>query len=251
MMTPCYRDQDSAVSPVVGVMLMLVVTIIIAAVVSAFAGGLSGSQTKTPQATIVADEFHVGGTYDLTNQPNGGFDKYMNGANQSAGLPVPLEPASGANDVYIIFEHKGGDPINLANIEMKLSSLQNAAAEGSTVSNANVPLSVTRAESITSYDSLTPGLGNKSSIAGFSKDWSKYLERYPDHGTIIQPGNKFVLHADYVAKYAGTVSVSWLKDDGVYPFTVNAGDVLTYQIIDKASGRQITSGQIAVPEITG
>lgn len=44
--------QENAVSPVVGVMLMLVVTIIIAAVVSAFAGGaLSGNQ-KTPEATI-------------------------------------------------------------------------------------------------------------------------------------------------------------------------------------------------------
>jgi FlaG/FlaF family flagellin (archaellin) len=45
------RKQD-AVSPVVGVMLMLVVTIIIAAVVSAFAGGLGGSQQKAPQASI-------------------------------------------------------------------------------------------------------------------------------------------------------------------------------------------------------
>jgi archaeal type IV pilus assembly protein PilA len=46
------RRGEQAVSPVVGVMLMLVVTIIIAAVVSAFAGGLSGSQTKTPQASF-------------------------------------------------------------------------------------------------------------------------------------------------------------------------------------------------------
>jgi len=46
--------RDSAVSPVVGVMLMLVVTIIIAAVVSAFAGGLAGNTHKTPQTTIVA-----------------------------------------------------------------------------------------------------------------------------------------------------------------------------------------------------
>ncbi len=45
-------SNQSAVSPVIGVMLMLVVTIIIAAVVSAFAGGSLGSQTKTPQATI-------------------------------------------------------------------------------------------------------------------------------------------------------------------------------------------------------
>jgi len=44
--------QEHAVSPVVGVMLMLVVTIIIAAVVSAFAGGLSSGTQKAPQASI-------------------------------------------------------------------------------------------------------------------------------------------------------------------------------------------------------
>jgi FlaG/FlaF family flagellin (archaellin) len=36
------EGKEDAVSPVVGVMLMLVVTIIIAAVVSGFAGGLAG-----------------------------------------------------------------------------------------------------------------------------------------------------------------------------------------------------------------
>jgi len=45
-------DRECAVSPVVGVMLMLVVTIIIAAVVSAFSGGLAGTQQKAPQASI-------------------------------------------------------------------------------------------------------------------------------------------------------------------------------------------------------
>jgi archaeal type IV pilus assembly protein PilA len=43
---------EEAVSPVVGVMLMLVVTIIIAAVVSGFAGGMIDSQSVAPQATI-------------------------------------------------------------------------------------------------------------------------------------------------------------------------------------------------------
>lgn len=51
--------DDHAVSPVVGVMLMLVVTIIIAAVVSAFAGGLSESTAKAPQLSIGA-EVHDG-----------------------------------------------------------------------------------------------------------------------------------------------------------------------------------------------
>ena len=46
------KRKDDAVSPVVGVMLMLVVTIIIAAVVSAYSGGLVGSQEETPSAVI-------------------------------------------------------------------------------------------------------------------------------------------------------------------------------------------------------
>jgi FlaG/FlaF family flagellin (archaellin) len=40
---------EHAVSPVVGVMLMLVVTIIIAAVVSAFAGGMTGDTKQRRQ----------------------------------------------------------------------------------------------------------------------------------------------------------------------------------------------------------
>jgi len=241
MMTKHYHKQDSAVSPVVGVMLMLVVTIIIAAVVSAFAGGVSGSQTKTPVATITASEFYVGGTYDLYNQTLG-FSKAT-----GQQVPAPRTPSSGATDVYITFEHKGGDPINLANIEMKFSSLQKPA-EKSTVSNANTPLTNTNASEL---GNDATGIGDKSLISGFSKDWSKYMERMPDHGTIIKPGDKFVVHADYVAKYKGYVSIDWLKNDGTYPFFVNAGDVLTYQIIDKSSNKMITSGQIAVPEITG
>jgi len=46
------QEKYSGVSPVVAVMLMLVVTIIIAAVVSAFAGGLSKTQDKVPQMTF-------------------------------------------------------------------------------------------------------------------------------------------------------------------------------------------------------
>lgn len=54
------QKKDDAVSPVVGVMLMLVVTIIIAAVVAAFAGGLGGNVEKTPTVT-----------FDVTMDDNG------------------------------------------------------------------------------------------------------------------------------------------------------------------------------------
>ncbi|ADN37196.1 conserved hypothetical protein [Methanolacinia petrolearia DSM 11571] len=72
-----FKLNSEAVSPVVGVMMMLVVTIIIAAVVSAFAGSSMDSQQTAPQATIQGkfsigtgmEIIHMGGdalaTYDL------------------------------------------------------------------------------------------------------------------------------------------------------------------------------------------
>ncbi|MFA5237249.1 MAG: type IV pilin N-terminal domain-containing protein [Methanoregula sp.] len=72
--------KNIAVSPVVGVMLMLVVTIIIAAVVSAFAGGLGQSTPKAPQVSIGAE-------------------------------------AHNGND--IIIDHKGGDTISGSSITIK------------------------------------------------------------------------------------------------------------------------------------
>jgi FlaG/FlaF family flagellin (archaellin) len=53
------KNSGDAVSPVVGVMLMLVVTIIIAAVVSAFAGSTVSGTQKAPSASL---EFHVKNT---------------------------------------------------------------------------------------------------------------------------------------------------------------------------------------------
>ena len=48
------RNED-AVSPVIGVMLMLVVTIVIAAVVAAFAGGLGSDVEMAPTAALDID----------------------------------------------------------------------------------------------------------------------------------------------------------------------------------------------------
>ena len=84
----CNRE---AVSPVVGVMLMLVVTIIIASVVSAFAGGMAGDQKAAPQVTISAEPIFVG--LGDTNTDNG-----------------------------IEFENRGGDTFMLTDINVQLES---------------------------------------------------------------------------------------------------------------------------------
>ncbi len=50
-----FRKNENAVSPVIGVMLMLVVTVILAAAVSGFSGGLVGDSSKASQLAMKAD----------------------------------------------------------------------------------------------------------------------------------------------------------------------------------------------------
>ncbi|MDH7593160.1 MAG: type IV pilin N-terminal domain-containing protein [Methanomicrobiales archaeon] len=214
--------KEEAVSPVVGVMLMLVVTIIIAAVVSAFAGGLAGGTTKAPQASIVAKEIVVNEAYDAIN----------NNTNP--------DPVSGkCSDVYVVFEHMGGDGINLNDIEIHLGALK-YPNEKTAISNAKNPSTNT---------TLT---GSKADIQSlFSRNWSVYLEGYPDKASLIAPGSKFVLHADYVRDMPDNYiwnKISWRPEIAAGAFSVDAGDYLTYDIIDKASQKSIASGQIRVPD---
>lgn len=76
-----------AVSPVVGVMLMLAVTVMIAAVVSTYAGGFSGNADKSPQCSLRAT-------------PDGDLHR-------------------------IYFDHNGGDPFTLRSIMVVLRSGDN------------------------------------------------------------------------------------------------------------------------------
>jgi FlaG/FlaF family flagellin (archaellin) len=86
---------ENAVSPVVGVMLMLVVTIIIAAVVAAFSGSLAQTNNKPPQANIQGT-LHV----------NGSTGSIQNGGN---GIPN-----------VVVLTHMGGDELATANIQIVL-----------------------------------------------------------------------------------------------------------------------------------
>ncbi len=70
------KISEPAVSPVVGVMLMLVVTIIIAAVVSAFAGGLTGAQQKAPSISMDVDIGNTGSDHSY-------FDIHVNSVSDS------------------------------------------------------------------------------------------------------------------------------------------------------------------------
>jgi hypothetical protein len=134
--------KEHAVSPVVGVMLMLVVTIIIAAVVSGFAGGMAKGQTKVPTATIQAQFsttsglqiVHAGGdvlpaagiVITVKNGPSFGpnLESYstntvdLANVTNAAGTPVAFRnPTTGQLDGYNITALAPGDTwyVNITN----------------------------------------------------------------------------------------------------------------------------------------
>lgn len=78
-------ERDAAVSPVVGVMLMLVVTVIIAAVVSSFASGMADDEAKAPDAQI-------------------GF----------------VGPVLTTGFQGLEFEHLGGEPVDMRDLQIQL-----------------------------------------------------------------------------------------------------------------------------------
>ncbi|MDR2855952.1 MAG: type IV pilin N-terminal domain-containing protein, partial [Methanomicrobiales archaeon] len=91
------RQKDAAVSPVVGVLLMLVITIIIAAVVSGFAGGLIENKPKTPQASLKVEI-------------------------------IVKDLDAGLYEMFI--EHRSGDPVDTARTELITSWTQTVDNSG-------------------------------------------------------------------------------------------------------------------------
>jgi len=74
-----FRKDESGVSPVVGVILMVAITVILAAVIAAFVLGQSDIES-TPQASIVIDEVNtnVSGSFWINLSHQGGDTFYLN-----------------------------------------------------------------------------------------------------------------------------------------------------------------------------
>jgi flagellin-like protein len=67
-----FVKNEDAVSPVIGVILMVAITVILAAVIAAFVFNLGGSQVKAPTASIVASNNPDTGTVDMKISHKGG-----------------------------------------------------------------------------------------------------------------------------------------------------------------------------------
>ncbi|MDO8872055.1 MAG: type IV pilin [Methanoregula sp.] len=163
------QNRESAVSPVVGVMLMLVVTIIIAAVVSAFAGGFSEGAKKAPQSTVQA-------TPDI-------------------------------NEHMVTFEHNGGDPFSLNEIEVVFQ---------------NKDLKI----------ALSPKDVGTSCVAFNMSSGS---------GTMVKAGYSFVVQGSDPGSTQGIV-----YGQSGNSMTLKADDRITWIVVDKRSSKAIATGEMVL-----
>lgn len=137
-----FRNNDTAVSPVIGVMLMITVTIIIAATLSAYVGGSTGEMKKSPQATLVV---RSGGEGD---------------------------------DFNILFEHQGGDSLRTEDLEIVswvkgedktvTKHVQNAGSAFATIDSqtVRVPYVYNSQTGITPAVSFGPAVWRAGTVAG-------------------------------------------------------------------------------------
>ncbi len=65
------RKNDEAVSPVIGVILMVAITVILAAVIAAFVFGMSGNISKTKIVAVTVQKVDSG---NISVMNNGGQD---------------------------------------------------------------------------------------------------------------------------------------------------------------------------------
>ena len=89
------RNDERAVSPVIGVILMIAITVVIAAVVASFAYGIIGGVAKAPNAALVFEDADAGKT-NVTLVHHGG---------DSITDAFTGTPASGWGDIVV--KHNG------------------------------------------------------------------------------------------------------------------------------------------------
>ena len=120
------RNED-AVSPVIGVILMVAITVILAAVIAAFVFGLGGSQQKPPTASVTGMNYADTPEPDIKIQHKGGDILVGGGWKLSVvpvGQPVTLVTANSSA------EFKVGDQLVVTNSTIGATDLNSSALIG-------------------------------------------------------------------------------------------------------------------------
>ena len=220
------KERESAVSPVVGVMLMLVVTIIIAATVSAFAGGLVGTTDKAPQAAF---DVKIVNTYW----------------------------AGSGNDVTMTITHLGGDPIDTARTKIITSWTNKTTNDPNYRETTALPASETPQEyNVTTGKTVKLDLSYANVVTSNYKYQDPYFvipKVMPADDPTLWFGN-FILNPGDIMKAEG--SISYWNDETTYKDhslikdakLLSSRDVVNVKLIDIPTGQIIFDKNIYVLE---
>jgi flagellin-like protein len=141
-----FKDDD-AVSPVIGVILMVAITVILAAVIGAFVLDLGGSQEKTPQVKLE------------TNQGNNSVDtdEYWG------------EGTGTANDTTTVeVVHQSGDTLDESLISLSVNghSAMNKSDNKTAIWSGSGEITAGASETIYGYDSSDSGAADTALQSG-------------------------------------------------------------------------------------
>jgi FlaG/FlaF family flagellin (archaellin) len=208
---------DDAVSPVVGVMLMLVVTIVLATIVSSFYSGIASDDVQPPQLTLSAMPVVEGiSDEDRTNEE----PDYPNGFTANNGIR---------------FKHAGGDGFSLKDIKVQIQSRDTkiTLGYGDTFGSSSSCADTSRLS--------TDGDGNTlyfARVGGGTDDF-------------ILPGDVFMLVADGCYDSTeiaggGAKYITWKPNGAHGTFKAQLYAPLEYKVIDKNSGKAIQTGSFVL-----
>ena len=183
--------KDDAVSPVVGVMLMLVVTIIIAASVTLFSTGFIGDLSQSLDSLSTDTKVNFVGVDD------GGAKAYADAYKSEHGSNPNFKNDKISGNIGFVFEVESGDPLDLTKLAFQISSTSGGTT---TITYNDLPSQM--------YYSDHSGYTNPQVILpakGFFGNYASRMVAYPVGAestfltkTLINPGEKFLIVTEYI-----------------------------------------------------
>jgi flagellin-like protein len=124
------NSLESGVSPVVGVILMVAVTVILAAVIGSFVTGLSDNLEANPSAGVTFDEDASNGQVDVQIVSiEDADDLTVSATNATVSSDLPDDPSAG--DTANVSSLNAGDQITVtASLEGKTNVIQTYTYDG-------------------------------------------------------------------------------------------------------------------------
>jgi len=227
-----HTQKNEAVSPVVGVMLMLVVTIIIAAVVSGFAGGLASTQQKAPTASFECRISNSGSWGTST------FDLLC----KSTDVAIPTK------DLKLVTEWTMKNGTVVRNVITGPSTVPNT--DYSSSGRYHSPLGFGPGVNQTVYSgNYYPDqhFGNYTLMAGTRMHNSAYGYNPSYGGYGITPGTRYQ-YSDGSTWQSATDRDAMMAILGPYWYQLHPGDIVQVQLIHTPSQKIIFDEKVKVEE---